>query len=80
VLYGQQVRDNCIDHLKLAKNISLVGSTRPFFIGCGFHKVGGPSFPTNTWSTVLYCAVRFESFASSHLLALLEILWTRLDL
>eukprot|EP00037_Helgoeca_nana_P022484 m.229791 g.229791 ORF g.229791 m.229791 type:complete len:665 (-) comp26009_c0_seq1:104-2098(-) len=44
VLYGQQVRDNCIDHLKLAKNISLVGSARPFFIGCGFHKPHAPYY------------------------------------
>eukprot|EP00035_Acanthoeca_spectabilis_P036785 m.41683 g.41683 ORF g.41683 m.41683 type:complete len:652 (+) comp8246_c0_seq1:1293-3248(+) len=45
VLYGQQVRDNCIDHLKIAKDSKLLdGADRPFFVGCGFHKPHAPYY------------------------------------
>lgn len=36
VLQDQQIRDNCIEHLRIGANAS---STRPFFVGCGFRKL-----------------------------------------
>ena len=47
VLYDQQVRDNCLYHLELAKNATTVQNKekrRPFFVGCGFHKPHAPHF------------------------------------
>jgi len=46
VLTDQQIRDNCIRHLHAAKEAQLyslnqTGSARPFFVGCGLHKVPG---------------------------------------
>ena len=51
LLFDQQVRDNCLDHLELASNATKSGghssrnnSSRPFFVGCGFHKPHAPHF------------------------------------
>ena len=68
ILYDQQVRDNCMQHLELASNLTRTGrhlatgeeggtqereggetvnsegATRPFFVGCGFHKPHAPHF------------------------------------
>ena len=39
-LSDQKIRDSCLDHLRLAKNVSdAAGPTgRPFFVACGLHK------------------------------------------
>lgn len=43
-LTDQKIRDNCLDHLRLAKNVSEEharangGTPRPFFVACGLHK------------------------------------------
>eukprot|EP00039_Didymoeca_costata_P018294 m.332939 g.332939 ORF g.332939 m.332939 type:complete len:389 (-) comp17032_c0_seq1:1642-2808(-) len=42
-LSDQKIRDNCIQHLKIATNNStLEDNKRPFFVGCGFHKPHAP--------------------------------------
>jgi arylsulfatase A-like enzyme len=43
-LYGQQVRNNCLEHIDLATNGSAGNTSRPFFIGCGFHKPHAPYY------------------------------------
>ena len=57
VLFGQQVRDNCVNDLKLAAGLKQDAATsrsgggggstnysKPFFIGCGFHKPHAPYY------------------------------------
>lgn len=39
ILSDQKIRDNCLEHLRAAKNAS---QDRPFFVGCGFHKPHAP--------------------------------------
>ena len=40
VTFGQLVRDNCVERLELAA----ANRSRPFFIGCGFHKPHAPHY------------------------------------
>lgn len=52
VLFGQQVRDNCVQRLELASSPGGPGAEararaaarRPFFLGCGFHKPHAPHY------------------------------------
>ena len=41
-LEDQKIRDNCLDNLMLARD-TLASTGRPFFLACGFHKVGPSS-------------------------------------
>jgi hypothetical protein len=43
VLFDQKVRDQCVRNLESAANMSKEAS-RPFFIGCGFHKPHAPYY------------------------------------